>query len=634
MKSFNQENKEYLTIALIDPSPENKNLDSTNTLTPHKEKQIIIKSKNIIYCPLNEVEYQYDIILFNQNEVIEKVKEFLYSQLLTMNNTSILVSGNSENKSIIYNGIISTFAMDIFNYNKFSVNINNYQIINYNDFISYLNNNPLKQISFSLLSKEKSVDDNNLNNYLNFDFNLILNENDSSINTKYGGVMINCINEKDINSLISSLDYIDMMKIVLTKNKNMNKNIPTLSSFDKNNPYNYYSNYMTPNSERELFNNENNKNYHYQNLHIRKNTNENNFNNYQNPRDQSINSVPTNLNNNNMSQFDYENNKVNELNRTMNQQRSPNLDISKTLEKMYSNTYNNNINNKNIFNDDSMTKQMLIELERLKNENTILLSDNIIFKEDINRLKDINIHLENELNDQRNRNYDLANENDKINRENQTLAKQIDVTNNKINQININDNNLMENINNRIMFEDKIRQNEYDLKNLKEINARNEIEHLRLIEDYNKLKGINEKNIRQLEILQKTQENEITVIEERLSQILLQIDSLKSENYILRNDNKNLRSDLEKNKILKDNLFDNYNEQKGKNESLRNEINGIKNDFEKYKKDLLNEEIRRKKEEEERRMKLENKARIMSDMQRRIQTYRDSKVKKKQPVTE
>jgi hypothetical protein len=138
MKSFNQENKEYLTIALIEQSIENKNLDSTNTLTPQKEKQILIKSKNIIYCPLNEVEYQYDIISFNQNEVIQKVKEFLYSQLLSMNNTSILVSGNSENKSIIYNGIISTFAMDIFNSNKFSITINNYQIINYNDFISYL----------------------------------------------------------------------------------------------------------------------------------------------------------------------------------------------------------------------------------------------------------------------------------------------------------------------------------------------------------------------------------------------------------------------------------------------------------------------------------------------------------------
>ena len=192
----------------------------------------------------------------------------------------------------------------------------------------------------------------------------------------------------------------------------------------------------------------------------------------------------------------------------------------------------------------------------------------------------------------------------------------------------------MENINNRIMFEDKIRQNEYDLKNLKEINAHNEIEHLRLIEDYNKLKGKNENNIRQLEILQKTQEDEISVIEERLSQILLEIDNLKNENYILRNDNKNLRSDLEKNQILKDNLFENYNEQKGKNESLRKEINDIKIEFEKYKKDLLNEEIRRKKEEEERRMKLENKARIMSDMQRRIQIYRDSKIKKKQPVSE
>ena len=184
------------------------------------------------------------------------------------------------------------------------------------------------------------------------------------------------------------------------------------------------------------------------------------------------------------------------------------------------------------------------------------------------------------------------------------------------------------------MFEDKIRQNEYDLKNLKEINAHNEIEHLRLIEDYNKLKGKNENNIRQLEILQKTQEDDINIIEERLSQILLEIDSLKNENYILRNDNKNLRSDLEKNQILKDNLFENYNEQKGKNESLRKEINDIKIEFEKYKKDLFNEEIRRKKEEEERRMKLENKARIMSDVQRRIQTYRDTKVKKKQPVPE
>ena len=620
-----QDNKEFLLIALFDPQVERSQFQNSESLTPQKVNQIIIKSKNIIHCTLNEVDYQYDIISFDQNDVIQKIKEFLYSQLISMKNTSILISGNSENKSIIYNGIITTFALDLFNSNKYAINVNNYQIVNYNDFISFLNHNSFKVVSFSLLPKEKSIDDNNLNDYLLFDFNLILDENDSSINTKYSGIMLNCLNENDINSLISSLDYIDMMKVVLTKNNNNNNNnnIPTLSSFEKGNPNNVYSYYINPNSERELFN----ENTNYQNLHMRKNTNDENNNKHL--RDQSINSVPGNLNKNNISQnlFDNENNKFNEINRTMNLPKNPNSDISQTMEKMYKNNYNN-INNKSISDEKSMIQPMLIEIERLKNTNTNLLSDNIIFKEDINRLNDINIHLENELNNQRNRNYDLANENDKINRENQTLAKQIDITNNKLNQINFNDNNLMENINNRIMFDDKIRQNEFDLKNLKEINSQNEIDHQRLLDDYNKLKNINENNIRQLEILQKTQEDEINVIEERLTQILFEIDNLKNENYILRNDNKNLKSDLEKNQSLKDNLFESYNEQKGKNEALRNEINEIKNEFEKYKKDLILEEIKRKKEEEERRMKIENKNRVMNDLQRRIQSYRDNKVKK------
>jgi hypothetical protein len=43
------------------------------------------------------------------------------------------------------------------------------------------------------------------------------------------------------------------------------------------------------------------------------------------------------------------------------------------------------------------------EHEKLKQEYATLKSDNIIFREDINRLSDVNRHLEEELNRQRNR---------------------------------------------------------------------------------------------------------------------------------------------------------------------------------------------------------------------------------------
>lgn len=58
---------------------------------------------------------------------------------------------------------------------------------------------------------------------------------------------------------------------------------------------------------------------------------------------------------------------------------------------------NNSVLMKNNFNN------IDYDLEKLRQENSMLKSDNIIFREDINRLSDINRHLEEEIRRQRER---------------------------------------------------------------------------------------------------------------------------------------------------------------------------------------------------------------------------------------
>ena len=63
------------------------------------------------------------------------------------------------------------------------------------------------------------------------------------------------------------------------------------------------------------------------------------------------------------------------------------------------------------------------EIEKIKIEYVTLKNDNIILREDMNRLVNNNKHLENELNIQRNRNIELANDNERLNQEKINLEK-------------------------------------------------------------------------------------------------------------------------------------------------------------------------------------------------------------------
>jgi hypothetical protein len=271
---------------------------------------------------------------------------------------------------------------------------------------------------------------------------------------------------------------------------------------------------------------------------------------------------------------------------------------------------------------------MEFEIERLKNQQMSLNNDNIIFREDINRLTEYNRHLEDELNLQRNRNFDLAKENDKLNKENLYLSKLVDTTNNKIAQIKFKENQMIENINQKMLSEERLKNLENELNKLREIKNKNDYEHQRLIFCYNDLKDKNECDERQILLLQKAQDNKVTEIENKLTNMLLELENLKKENLNLRSENEDLRKNIEKVKIQKDNLKEKYTKEKVDNDVLLKEISDIKNQFEQYKNDLYEQEMRKLQEEQIRKNRIESKIKLVNELQKRIKNYRNSRPKK------
>lgn len=271
---------------------------------------------------------------------------------------------------------------------------------------------------------------------------------------------------------------------------------------------------------------------------------------------------------------------------------------------------------------------MEFEIERLKNQQMSLNNDNIIFREDINRLTEYNRHLEDELNLQRNRNFDLAKENDKLNKENLYLSKLVDTTNNKIAQIKFKENQMIENINQKMLSEERLKNLENELNKLRDIKNKNDYEHQRLIFCYNDLKDKNECDERQIILLQKAQDNKVTEIENKLTNMLLELENLKKENLNLRSENEDLRKNIEKVKFQKDNLKEKYTKEKVDNDVLLKEISDIKNQFEQYKNDLYEQEMRKLQEEQIRKNRIESKIKLVNELQKRIKNYRNSRPKK------
>ena len=262
------------------------------------------------------------------------------------------------------------------------------------------------------------------------------------------------------------------------------------------------------------------------------------------------------------------------------------------------------------------------EFQSLRLNYTTLNNDNIILREDINKLYELNKHLENSLNEERSHNYELAKQNDILNNERINLYNKINEANKKISEIKSLSLHEAELMNKQNFLEDEINKKDIKCNLILEQNNKLNAEYDLLNEKYLKLQEKNAQDKKELNDIKFEQDEKLLNIEKQMNMLLEEIKNLKKENNELKQEN-----DLYKNKIVnkekeKEEYFNKYNEQKIINEILTKENAEIKMNL------LENEKYLEKKENQElikekiRKNNSEHKLRIIQDLQNKIQRYK------------
>ena len=144
-------------------------------------------------------------------------------------------------------------------------------------------------------------------------------------------------------------------------------------------------------------------------------------------------------------------------------------------------------NNNNINNINNISKSL--EYEKLIQENVTLKSDNLIFREDIKHLTEVNHNLEKELELSRKKILELVNQNDTLDQHINQKCLEIDKLTQAITRLRLFDNPDMEFvIDNRKNKDQKIRELEFDYKTLNEDKIKIQTEYKIMMERFNEFK--------------------------------------------------------------------------------------------------------------------------------------------------
>ena len=296
---------------------------------------------------------------------------------------------------------------------------------------------------------------------------------------------------------------------------------------------------------------------------------------------------------------------------------------SQNINDNQNNQSSNLINNQNIQSSNLNNAQII---NNQSNEN-LLINNNLILREDINRLSDLNKNLENELKTQRFKNYQIANQNDTLNKSNLVLSSQINKINCLISKAKMKENNLQNDINKRSNIEEILKQTEIQCQNINNEKNQIEIDYKVLCDKFNKLKEKSQNDQNCLIYIKCQQEEKMNKIDEKINQMLFEIESLKKENSDIRNSIDNTRKNIEQINFIKLNLNEKINEEKCKNDLLNKDLENYKNEYEKLKIDLNEEMIKKEKEDKIRKEKVQNKLKMVSDLQKKIEDFKKSRIK-------
>ena len=296
---------------------------------------------------------------------------------------------------------------------------------------------------------------------------------------------------------------------------------------------------------------------------------------------------------------------------------------SQNINDNQNNQSSNLINNQNIQSSNLNNAQII---NNQSNEN-LLINNNLILREDINRLSDLNKNLENELKTQRFKNYQIANQNDTLNKSNLVLSSQINKINCLISKAKMKENNLQNDINKRSNIEEILKQTEIQCQNINNEKNQIEIDYKVLCDKFNKLKEKSQNDQNCLIYIKCQQEEKMNKIDEKINQMLFEIESLKKENSDIRNSIDNTRKNIEQINFIKLNLNEKINEEKCKNDLLNKDLENYKNEYEKLKIDLNEEMLKKEKEDKIRKEKVQNKLKMVSDLQKKIEDFKKSRIK-------
>ena len=634
-------------------------------------KRTIKNDSNIVFftCLVpweNPINHSFKACKF-ANWLRNQVNNLGENVVVNPNNFNDNYNNNVNNN---YNNGEEEFDEDINN------NLNENNVINNNnipnDNFDDNNNNNNNRFNDNKINNLKSMNiPNNISNKMT-DFNTLnTNLDNNNITSQPGNIENSYFRNKPLNRMYSNNIYPNTINNSID-NQNLNNTFNTVPNFlnNKNIPFspirknNFNPNNQTVNNQSVNFNNEilnkkinpclNNNNFnssHFNPVNEYNSENEENelrlirerarkkyqsfdFNDGLNKQTRNQNKSSLNLKTPNLYSINNSNRDISP--RLNNEQKIQNLENSlrQLEEKSFQMTQKLDLmrkNNPNFSNLNNTTISYLPneEIEKIKQDHATLKSDNIIFREDINRLTELNSHLEEELNCQRTRNLELANENEQLLQEKILLEKKLKDACELLEKNKVNQQTLEDTYNIRINLEKKMKEIENDSKKIRDEKSKYEIDFKVLKERFEDLLKKYDCVCLELNQTKICHNDEVNKIEEKIDFLTKEIDKLQKENSNLRLNDEKQRLDLNAIEKQRDNYRDKFQEQKNKNDFLSNKLNEIENDFKNLIKERENENYLKLKQEENKKNKIESKAKIISDLQSQISNYRTQRMKKK-----
>ena len=263
------------------------------------------------------------------------------------------------------------------------------------------------------------------------------------------------------------------------------------------------------------------------------------------------------------------------------------------------------------------------EYERILQENVTLKSDTLIFREDIKHLTEVNKRLESELEISRKKILDLVNEND--NYQNQLCQKslEIDKLTQAITRLRLFDNPDVEfTLENRKNKDQRIQELEFENKNLTEEKIKLSTEHRILIERFSEFKSQNDDLSKELNFSKMRENEQINVLEDKIRNLELQLDSIGRENNSLRLTDEKFRRELQLITKEKETYLNKYQKKKDQLNQLSQRYNELDMQYKRIQLDYQGLLTAQNMKEEHKVQKDNGKQKVFNDLYRKIQLFK------------